>query len=60
MRKTLEVYTCPKCNAVLRHMVITTNPPIDVWECPKKVCGWKYEEKQKIVYVPFKVPEEEK
>lgn len=44
-------YTCPKCGKILRHEIVCTYPPINVVTCPG--CGWRYEKKEPITYVPF-------
>lgn len=54
------IYTCPKCGEDLFHYIITTYPPIPVYECLK--CGWKYEDisNSTITRVPlnlFNIPE---
>lgn len=45
------IETCPKCGGELKHLSLTTYPPI-----PKKVCtacGWSWTgEREKIKYVP--------
>lgn len=46
------IETCPECGGELKHLSLTTYPPI-----PKKVCtacGWSWTgEPDKIEYVPF-------
>ena len=47
------IYTCPDCGNDLMDIMIATNPPIAIKECPS--CGWRYEEKSAgIKRVPFK------
>lgn len=47
------IETCPECGGELKHLSLTTHPPI-----PKKVCtacGWSWTgELEKTKYVPFK------
>ncbi len=45
------IYTCPLCGHDLNTYQITTNPPIDVLECPN--CKWKSEEKQSVFRTPY-------
>lgn len=52
------IETCPRCGADLQHLVFATYPPIPAWYCPR--CEWRYEKREPIKRVPFKVPEEEK
>lgn len=44
------VYTCPKCGKDLRIVMLASNPPKTVYECS---CGWRAEEQQKQVRVPW-------
>lgn len=49
------VYTCPKCGSDLMPIVLDSHPPVEVMTCSK--CGWRYEKKETITYVPFPVDE---
>lgn len=52
------VYICPKCKTELMTYMYPTNPPIHVKKCPK--CGWKSEERERIVYLEAREAQEEK
>lgn len=52
------IETCPECGADLEHYSLCTNPPIRVWRC--HTCGWRYENREKVMRVPFKISEEVK
>ena len=41
------IEACPKCGTPLMHMVVTTIPPFDIWECHN--CGWRFEKQERIV-----------
>lgn len=46
------IYTCPKCGADLRDVMIATNPPINKKECFN--CGWSSEEEREdVVRIPY-------
>lgn len=45
------IYTCPKCGKELTDKILTIMPPIYIKECLH--CGWKHEERDKIVRVPY-------
>ena len=45
------VETCPKCNGILIHICLTSDPPQDKVLCQK--CGYEHTKKNKIVYIPY-------
>ena len=46
------VYTCPKCGADLRDVILTCNPPIHKKVCSN--CGWESTEpKEDVVRIPY-------
>ena len=46
------IETCPKCGGELKHISLTTYPPISKKVCTS--CGWSWtEEREKDTYTPF-------
>ena len=46
------IETCPECGGELKHLSLTTYPPISKKVCT--ACGWSWKgEPEKIEYVPF-------
>lgn len=46
------IETCPECGGELKHLSLTTYPPISKKVCT--ACGWSWTgEREEIEYVPF-------
>ena len=49
---SMIIETCPKCGGELKHISLTTYPPISKKVCT--ACGWSWtEERESDSYVPF-------